>query len=70
MSNVIIGGDLNFADINSDSWRTTKPPTATISQIFPRARVRKFVVIVGYVSHAASVQQHLRFNYNYKPKPG
>ena len=28
MSNVIVGGYLNFADINRDSWSTAKPSTA------------------------------------------
>ena len=33
MSNVIIGGDFNFADINWDWWSTTKPSTATDNNI-------------------------------------
>ena len=36
MSNVIIGGDFNFADINCDSLSTTKPSTATDHRYFPK----------------------------------
>ena len=34
MSNFIIGGDFNLADINWDSWSTTKPSTATYHRYF------------------------------------
>ena len=34
MSNVVIGGDFNFADINWDSWSTTKPSAATDHRYF------------------------------------
>ena len=34
MSNVIIGGDYNFADINWDLWSATKPSTATDHRYF------------------------------------
>ena len=34
MSNVIIGGHFNFADINWDLWPTTKPSTATDHRYF------------------------------------
>ena len=33
-SNIIIDGDFNFADINLDSWSTTKPSTATDHRYF------------------------------------
>ena len=34
MSNVIIGGDINLADINYDSWSTTISSTATDHRYF------------------------------------
>ena len=34
MPNVIIGGDINFADMNWDSWSTTKPSSATDHRYF------------------------------------
>ena len=41
MSNVIIGGDFNFADINWDSWSTTKPSTATDHRYFLKFLLEK-----------------------------